>query len=51
MTVLRIQWLLPAELVFDLAAMAGPFPLAIEAGIVLMNSVGCLVLPVIHVLM
>ena len=46
-TVFGIQWLLPAQLVFDLATMAAGLIAGVKVRVVVMNLVGCSKLPLI----
>ena len=48
MTVLSIQWLLAAQLVADLAAMTAGFIASMKVWVVVMNSVGCSMLPLVE---
>lgn len=47
MAVFRIQWLFPAQLVLDLAAMTAGFIASVKVWIVVMDLVGCSKLPLI----
>ena len=47
MAVLRIQRLLPAQLVFDLATMAAGLIAGVKIWVVVMNLIGCSKLPLI----
>lgn len=48
MTVLSIQWLLAAQLVADLAAMTAGFIASMKVWVVVMNCVGCSMLPLVQ---
>ena len=47
MTVFRIQWFLPTQLIPDFAAVATGFIASVEVRIVVMNLVGCSMLPLV----
>lgn len=47
MAVLRIQWLLPAQLILDLAAMTAGFIASVKIWIVVVDLVGCSKLPLV----
>ena len=47
MAVFGVQWLLPTQLILDLAAMAAPVISLMEVGIVVADLVGCTVLPLV----
>lgn len=48
MAVLRIQWLLPAQLVLDLTAMTAGFVASVKVWIVVVDLVGCSMLPFVE---